>query len=837
MKMRNILCFLCLILFILSANQLSAQMFGRDDPNERVRTYDVLHISLDLSIDLEKKILDGKELTVIVPLNDNFTDFEIDAVGMEISGIWINPKKPGTVPYNGMKQPEQNLLPVKYDYDKKKLNVKLDKPYSKKDTIVYVINYKTTNPEKGMYFILPTEEFPSKLYQVWTQGEGEDNRYWFPCYDYPNEKQTTDIILKVDSKYQTLSNGLLKSKNDNSDGTTTWQWVLDKPQASYLVMLAVGNWDVIEDSWEGIPVYSLVPPGKKDMAVKSFDRTADMLKFFSDYSGFKYPWGTFSQVVVEDFIYGGMENTGAVVLTDASVYDDRTPPDYTAVNLVSHELSHQWWGDVLTCRNWSEIWLNESFATFFQCLYTQYAYGRDEYDYNIWQNGNSSLKADSSIARRPIYAKETITTNTYDKGSVVLNMLRNQLGDENFRKAMNIYITKNQFTSVTTKQLIDAVNEAFDEPRKERKPIDMKWFFDEWVYSAGQPEFKVNYTYNEDTKELTLNAEQVQRMDTSSFFKTPVPVKIVTASGTIQNELFYMDKNPASVTYLLDDRPMYVLFNRGNSVLCKLYFDKPKQDWLNQWHYADAAIDKITALYGLKDMVDDPNVLAAIDESLNKADFWGLRNEAANILGGSKTYTALEMLMKAYDSEKDSRVRRAIMSSIASVKINSAGNINTQWLYGWIKKYIEKESSYYAIAEGISAISKILKKDEIFDAVTPFLSFDSQGEIIRRTVMSSLDSCIDDRLVKIYMDYGNKGSSSRLRNAAIRGLGNYLTNPEVIDYLNKKVLTKTRSTQNVVLNFLEEAKDQSSKPVLEELMNTTSDERLKTRIKGILEKL
>jgi aminopeptidase N len=811
-------------------------MFGRDDPQERIRTYDVLHISLDLSLDLEKKTLDGKEFTSIVPLIDNFSEFEVDAVGMEITGVWINPKRPGIVPYNVNKQPEQNILPIKYDYDKKTIKVKLDKPCSKKDTIVYIIYYKTTDPEKGLYFIQPDADFPNKLYQVWTQGEGEDNRYWFPCYDYPNDKQTTEMVIRVDSKYQTLSNGLLKSKNDNNDGTTTWQWVLDKPQASYLVMLAAGNWDVIEDSWDGIPVYSLVPPGTKDMAVKSFDRTAEMLRFFSDYAGFKYPWGRFSQVVVEDFIYGGMENTGAVVLTDASVYDDRTPPDYSAVNLVAHELAHQWWGDALTCRNWNEIWLNESFATYFQCLYTEYAFGKDEFDYNIWRNGRSSLSADSNIARRPIYAKETITTNTYDKGSVVLNMLRNQMGDENFRKAMNIYITKNQFTSVTTGQLIDAVNQAMDDPRKDRKPMDMKWFFDEWVYNAGQPEYKVNYTYNEDTKELTLNAEQVQRMDSSSFFKTPVPVKIVTASSTIQNEMFYMDKNPASITYLLDDRPMYVLFNRGNSVLCKLYFDKPKKDWLNQWHYCNDAIDKITALYGVKDMVDDPNVLAALDESLNKVDFWGVRNEAANILGTSKTYTALEMLMKAYDTEKDSRVRKSIMSSIASVKISSAENINTQWLYGWLKKCISNEQSYYDIAEGISTLSKILKKSEIYEAVSPFLNYDSHGEIIRRTIVAALDSCNDERSMKVFLDYGEKGSSSRLRNAAIRGLSNYITNPEVIDFLNRKVQSKPRSTQYTILNLLETAKDPTSKPVLEELMNKTSDERLKKRIKDILGK-
>jgi len=236
-------------------------------------------------------------------------------------------------------------------------------------------------------------------------------------------------------------------------------------------------------------------------------------------------------------------------------------------------------------------------------------------------------------------------------------------------------------------------------------------------------------------------------------------------------------------------------------------------------------------------MVDDPNVLAAFDESLNKASFWGIRNEAASILGTSKTYTALEMLMLAYGTEKDSRVRRTIMSSIGNIKVNSTEHINTDWLYGWIKQYLAKEQSYYAIAEGITTISKILKKNEIYDAVTPFLSYDSHGEIIRRTIMTALDSTNDERSLQVFMEYAEKGSLSRLRNAAINGLNNFLSDPAVIEYLNKKVLDKPRSTQYTILNLLEKAKDPSSKPYLEQLLEKTNDERFKTRIKEVLEKL
>jgi aminopeptidase N len=826
--MKNNLRFWIVISFILFFNY----SFFAQSPDERVRTFDVEHIKLDVSLDLEKKVLDGKVTTTIRSLTDKLNEIKLDAVGMNIKSVKM-------AVYAATDKPElaEQYEDIKFDYNKKILTIYPKTPVSQKFPFKFMVEYSVTDPERGLYFIQPTPVFPDKPFQVWTQGEGEDNRYWFPCYDYPNEQQTVETIIKVDSKYQTLSNGILKNKTINPDGTASWQWVTDKPFVSYLVMIAIGNWDIIEDSWDGIPVLSYVPPGTKNMAVKSFEKTADMMKFFNSYTGFRYPWKSFSQVAVEDFIYGGMENTGAVVLFEGTVYDDRTPPDYTATGIVAHELVHQWWGDVVTCRNWNEIWLNESFATYFQCLYTEYAFGKDEFDYNIFRNGRNSLNADSLNVRRPIYAKETIGTNTYDKGSVVLNMLRKTIGDENFKKAINIYITDNQFTSVTTNRFIDAVNKALDDPLKDRTPINMKWFFDEWIFSAGQPEYKVSYIYNESSKELTFNSEQVQRMDTSTVFKTPVPVKIVTKSGTIYNEYFVMDKNPYSFTYKIDDEPLYVLFNRGNAVLCKLYFDKPKKDWLNQWHYSEDAIDKITALYGMKDLVDDPNVLAALDESLNKSAFWGVRYEAAAILGTSKTYTALEMLMLAYDSEKDSRVRKTIMSSIANVKVISAEHINTEWLYGWIKKYIETEQSYYCIAEGINAISRILKKEEIYDAVTPFLNQNSHSEIIRRTVMYALDSSKDERSLQIFMEYAEKGSIARLRNGAVNGLANFLNDGQVVDYLNNKVLDKPRSTQYIILNLLEKAKNPASKPYLEQLLEKTNDERLITRVKEILGKL
>lgn len=809
---------LTVILYFLLSINIFAQMFGQE-PTERQRTYDVQHIRLGIGLDLPNKKVQGSVRTTIVPLADNFSEFEVDAVGMKILGVWL-----GTAT-------------LKYDYNGTKLKIYLPKTYEKKDTIIYSVGYTITDPEKGLYFIGTSQTFPDKPYQVWSQGEGEDNRYWFPCYDYPNDMATTEMIVTVDYKYQTLSNGILISKTNNDNFTTTWHWVNNVPHSAYLVMLAAGNWDVIEESWNGIPVLSYVPPGKKEWGERSYRQTADIIKFFSDYTGFKYPWGKFSQVAVQDFIYGGMENTGAVVLFEGSVYDDKTEPDYNATNLVAHELAHQWWGDVVTCKNWNEIWLNESFATYFQCLYTEHYLGKDEFDYNIFRNGNEAVKADSTTARKQIYNREGLTVNTYDKGSVVLNMLRFNIGGDSFQKAMNLYITRHKHTPVVTKNLLDAVNETVNSSSNLTKPSDYTWFFEEWIYKAGQPEIEASYSYNEDTKELVLKTRQVQRPDSSSEFRTEFPVQVITENGVTETSIRTTYRQ-GEYRIKLDSKPRCVIFNSGNKVLSRLYFTKPKEDWLYQLNNSQDAIDRITAITGLKDFINDKDVVEALLERAKNDRFWGVRSEAAKMLANSTNKIAEDNYFKYLVSEPDSRVRKTYITGIVTmIEKNPVHSSNTQGiLETFLFELAKNETSYYCTAEAITTLSKVMPKDRIYDVVIPFEDMDSHADIIRRSVLAALDLCDDQRALTILLEYAERGSTARVRNAAISGLDNFLDNPGVIDFLNKKVLEKTRSTQGVILGLLEKAKNPLSKPFLEELIAKSNDERFKKRVEESLSK-
>jgi aminopeptidase N len=606
-------------------------------------------------------------------------------------------------------------------------------------------------------------------------------------------------------------------------------------------MIAAGNFDIIEDSWNNIPVYSYVPVGKKDEAAKSFDLTADMLKFFSEKIGFNYPWERYSHIVVKDFIYGGMENSSATVLYEGSIYDDRTPPDYTAIGLVAHELAHQWWGDVVTCRNWNEIWLNESFATYFEALYREYAFGKDEFDYEIYRNGQNAIEADSTVRRVPIYTRDDLTVNTYDKGSVVLHMLRYLMGNDDFWKAMNIYITKNQFKNVVTKDLIDAVSEVYNDPMLDRMPRDFNWFFDEWIYKAGQPEYRVNYEYKPDAGQLLFTMNQLQKPDSlTSIFQTQISVNVITDKSKLEYTVT-SSAEPKTYTFTLDSNPKCVLFNKGNSVLCKLYFSKPKEDWLYQLNNSEDAIDRITALKGLRDFINEEDVVGEISNKLRTDKFWGVKYEAASVLAYSKLAVVRDLLMESYSIESapggDPRVRRSVLLALGDFRSKCPECVESEAIKDFILKSINNEQSYYAIADGITALTKFVSKDRLYELVVPFAQMDSHNEIIKRSVIAALDSANDPRAIDILIENAVKGRFPRQRTAAIRALEDFTDQQHVVDALNSLLFTKNRWVKTTVLKVLEKANNKSSISYLEKLMGDSGDRELKDSIKKVLDKI
>ena len=813
--------FICLIL-------LSITAFSQQ-PYEPKHNYDVEHIKIEVKLNLQKKTLEGKVTTSIRSTVDKLDSFHVDAAWMKIKSVkeWVHY-------HTNNPDLAVQFEDIKYRYNNKQITVIPSHPIAKNFPYEYQVEYSVKNPERGMYFIQPDSLHPDKPYQVWTQGEDEDNHWWFPCYDFPNDKATTETYITIDKKYITLSNGELVETKSNTDGTKTWHWVLNHPQSSYLVMLAAGNFDIISDAYDSIPVYSYVPVGKREEGKRSFSRTADMVKFYSEYIGYTYPWQRYSQIVVQDFIYGGMENTSVTVLTDVSLYDKNTPPDFTANGLIAHELSHDWWGDNVTCKNWDEIWLNEGFATYFEALYREHAFGKDEFDYEIFRDGQGAIEADSTD-RRPINTDTGLYVYAYDKAAVVLNMLRYLMGGDDFRKGMNIYITQNQFSNVVTGDLIHAVNEVYNDPLRDRTPRDFSWFFDEWIYRAGQPSYKVSYDYNKQTDKVLMTLQQVQKPDSLlSIFKIPIPVEVVTEKSKLEYSLV-CDTAVKTYTFSLDAPLKYVIFNKGNKVLCKLFFSKPKEDWLNQLQSSEDAIDRITAIKGLKDFIHDEDVITSLGNTLTSDKFRGTRQEAASMLAIAGTPEAAEILESAYEQESDPRVRRSIFLALGEIKKNFPECADTKELTDFIINNINSEQSKYAVADGINALAAFTDKDKLYDLVLPYADMDSHNEIIKRAVSHALTKSGNPKAVDILIDYALKGKVIRLRIPAVRGLGSFTNNERVKEVLRFLMFDRDRRIKRITLSVISKAKDKSFLPYLEKLLKQTKDEGMRRMIGEAIE--
>ena len=396
--------------------------------------------------------------------------------------------------------------------------------------------------------------------------------------------------------------------------------------------LVAGEYTEIHEEWNGVPIIYYSPPGREGDTRRAFDKTPKMMQFFTEKIGVPYPWAKYSQVSVEDFIFGGMENTSATTMTSAILHDERAHADYSADSIVAHELAHQWWGDLLTCRDWSHGWLNEGFATYFDLLFKEHDLGTDEFRYAVYQDANTYIREDSGHYRRSIvhnvynHPVDLFDRHLYEKGAMVLHMLRFVLGDDLFWKAMHHYCVKNRGGNVTTEDLQRAIEESTG------KNVD--WFFHQWVFRGGHPSFKVSYSWEEDTSTAQLTVAQTQTADDlTSIFRMPVQVAFLTSDGR-QTFRVNLSQKEQTFYFPLKDKPKMVQFDPGYWCLKTLDFTPPKEMLLYQLKQDEDVIGRIHAAQGLAKL-GAPDCIEAIKEAVLTDSFWGVQAEAARALGTS----------------------------------------------------------------------------------------------------------------------------------------------------------------------------------------------------------
>ena len=767
-----------------------------DEPHwPRDRVCDIKHVRLELTLDVDEKSISGTATHTVAPISDGLESVEFDAAELQISSVR---SADGT--------------PLDFSYENKKLRIALGSPRKAGQEMDIQIAYQCT-PRRGLYFNAPDDAYPDRPSQVWTQGEDEDSRYWFPCYDFPNERFTSEIIVTVPRQWTTVSNGKLVSVEENGP-VKTYHWSQDKPHVAYLMSLVAGEFAEIREEWNEIPVLYFSPPGREDDARRAFAGTPKMMKFFAEKIGVPYPWDKYSQVTVADFIFGGMENTSATTMTDALLHDEKAHLDYSADSIVAHELAHQWWGDLITCRDWSHSWLNEGFATYFDNLFREHDLGVDEFRYAVYQDATAYLEEDSKQYRRAIVSNvyyqpvDLFDKHLYEKGGLVLHMLRFILGDEPFWKAINHYCIKHWGSNVTTEDLQRSIEEATG------KNVD--WFFQQWVYKAGHPDFKVSYSWEEDTKTAQLTVSQTQTIDDlTSVFRMPVQISFVTGEGS-QDVRINLSQKEETFYFPLEQKPLIVRFDPGYWFLKTLGFARPKEMLLYQLQHDDDVIGRILAAQDLA-RLGAPDGIEALKEAALNDPFWGVQAEAARALGTVKSEAALNALI-ACTGVDHPKARRAVVSAL--------GEFREETAYRALLPFLEQDASYFVRAQAAKAVART-KQSDSFTKVIEVIGQPSFRDEITVQAFSGLGELKDERAIPLAKEWAAYGKPPRAREAALGCLGKLGEGKEgLVEFLASHVDDPWLRARSSAIGALRELKDEKAIPALSRRLPVELDGRI-----------
>ena len=671
----------------------------------RDRVVDVLHMKIDVKLDVPAKKVRGTVTHTVAPLNDGTRWVEFDAIDLTIGAVTVARKA------------------APFEYDGRKLRVDIGENRKRGQEVAVAITWEA-EPRIGMYFIAPDEGYPDKPVQVWTQCQDEDTRYWLPCFDHPIEKATSELIVQVPGDWYALSNGRLLQDKANRDGTRTFHWHQDRPHSTYLLTLAAGEFSRIDATAGGVTIDYFVEAKDVPDAQHVFANTPAMVALFEKLTGVKYPWAKYSQIVVRDFVFGGMENTTATTMTENILFDRKAARDFTSDPLISHELAHQWFGDLLTCRDWSHGWLNESFATYLEMLWDEHHHGVDHYRQGVVENIELYL---GERYRRPIVTNvfnepiDVFDRHLYEKGSLVLNTLRGVLGDDQFFRSIQRYVRDNQERSVITQDLAQAIEAETGR--------NMDWFFDQWVYRTGHPSLKVSWSWDDDHRLATVTVKQTQKTDDG----TPIyriPVTIDFRKGRGRPTAFRVEITDPEHTFVfpLAAKPDLCRFDPYNRVLKELDFEKSVGELRLQLRDDDDICGRQLAAAGLGKK-GGAEAIAALETAVMSDRFWAVQAAAAKALGEIRTGAARDALLRCL-SVRQPKARRGVVAALGEFR-------GDREVLEALTPLAKRDQSWFVEAEANRSIGK-LRLPEGFDVLAANVERPSFRQVVRAGCIDGL---------------------------------------------------------------------------------------------------
>ncbi|MGB1315542.1 MAG: M1 family metallopeptidase [Chitinophagales bacterium] len=591
------------------------------------RKFDILHTDLNVSFSWQDQQLFGEANIKLKPYFYSQNHVELDAKGMDIRQVLLISS-------------DSTSKELKYKYDGLIIDIALDKTYSKTEVLDIYIKYiskpndlkkadglTAITDDKGLFFINPLGEDKNKPRQIWTQGEPESNSVWFPTIDHPNERCSQEISITIENNFMAMSNGFIKEKVDNKDGTYTITWRQDKPHAPYLFMMAIGEFAEVKDTWKGMSVNYYVEKEYEDVARQIFGKTPEMLTYFSDVLGVPYQWDKYWQVIVRDYVSGAMENTTAVIFGEFVQQTERELLDSDHEDIVAHELFHHWFGDLVTCESWSNLPLNESFATYGEVMWKEFKYGKDEKYLKVKQDMDGYFREAKNGKQVDMIRfnydspEDMFDSHSYAKGGVILNMLREVIGDEAFFTSLQTYLWDNKYQTVEIHQLRLAVEEVTGQ--------DFNWFFNQWFLSSGHPILDVNYIYTDTSVKVIIKQEPSN--EEYLLYKLPIAIDIYEGYE-VRRENIVVSKKVEEFEFKTSVKPELVNVDAEKYLLAEINDNKTEQNYIVQYNNAKNMVDKLQALefFAAQETIttEGKNVFS----KAVKDDFWYIQKKALSMM-------------------------------------------------------------------------------------------------------------------------------------------------------------------------------------------------------------
>ncbi len=748
------------------------------------RIVDMLHLKLEITPDFDTQELEGTATLNFSPIATPVSQLRLNAKGLQIHEI------------------TSGQAIAAHQQTDEFLEITFTEPIPTSTEAQVVIRYNAM-PKKGLFFRSAAMGYAPGDEQLWTQGEPQDHQHWFPSHDYPNEKFTTEVICHVPNDMVALSNGRLVEEKTNGE-LKTFHWLQDKVHVNYLVTLVAGYFEKLEDTYRDIPIALYVPPSKKALAKNTFLDTKKILAYFEDEIGVPYPWDKYYNVCAIDYMFGGMENTSLTTLTVNTLFPDEIENLKSSRSLDAHEAAHQWFGDLVTCRDWSHLWLNEGFATYYSLLYDRHSQGEDFFKYGLYRNAQGIFRNDKDII--PIVYKgygepmEQFSFRAYPKGGWVLHMLRTELGEDLFRRCVKTYLETHAYKTVVTQDLVEILEELSGR--------SLSQFFDQWVYLSGYPTLKVDYRWDELAKQAKLTITQDQmKNEKRPLFEFPLQIRF-KLGDEVHNETITISQDREDFYVGLSKAPDIVRIDPDLAVLAKINFKPSEKQLIAQ---IEDKTDAIGRLEAAKQLADKRNV-EKLKAALNKDTFFAVRVAAAQGLQSihnDDAFTALQTSL----AQPDARVRKAVVQALTSYYSDDAFNT--------LKNVADQEGNPEIRTGAIRAIGKYAKP-ELMNYLLELLQSDSYGHAITRAAIDAMRSQDDPFFVEPLrraLETDEAKFTSRGFASALGVLGHLARNEdskiEVRTFLMQHVDHLKRNVARAAMGALGALGDAKAAPLLE----------------------